>query len=294
MARARFHKTFFMPSLEGQFKLWKNELSTINPKVDEIIQLGNIIGCSPLTKDKETRGPNEALLNFIGLWRSTYSNWTQIIGPNEILALNFPDEWTNMTSNRILRKRWLEGELGRFQVASVSKGRLVTHGGLTYGLWCELGRPTDVHEVARLLNERYAGSLYQGPCYRLGNGPNFAANPIFAHPYRELYPSWITSQEPMPFKQIHGSLGLNSVDGRAALQDSFTSLEYLEKVSYTFYGSVVTVRGGKTFLNVAPEFPVDKLVSYVPSPWRLYIEKIPVVDLRDELFVKRVKTGTDN
>ena len=98
----------------------------------------------------------------------------------------------------------------------------------------------------------------------------------------------------MPFKQIHGSLGLNSVDGRAALQDSFTSLEYLEKVSYTFYGSVVTVRGGKTFLNVAPEFPVDKLVSYVPSPWRLYIEKIPVVDLRDELFVKRVKTGTDN
>jgi hypothetical protein len=284
MARARFHKTLFIPRLEGQYLLWKKEISVLANRVDEIIQFGNSVGCNEGSKDSKSKGPNNATLEYTALYRSTFSNWLQLIGPNEILALNFPDEWTNNKSNRILRKRLLEKDQKSFVTAGVSKKRLVTHGGLTYGLWVELGRPQTAKEAADLLNKRYDGSLYFGDCYKLGDPPNYSANPVFADALYEVYPSWITSNEPMPFNQVHGSEGLNSLTGRAALTAEFSLFEFVEKISYTDFGSIVQLLKGGSFLNVSPDIHTEERLSKLPQPWRYYIERTPILDLRDELF----------
>lgn len=284
MAKARYYKTMFLPSINGQYLLWTKEYKTLAARVDEIIQLGNVIGITDRMKDSDERGPNLALLNYLLLWRSTFPEWTQIIGPHEILALNYPGEWTNPASNKILRRRWLEGQgKENFQVAAVSKNRLVTHGGLTYGEWRSIGSPTNPHEAARLLNDKYHGTLHQGNCYALGGKPSFSANPIFANALMEIYPSWITAGEPMPFHQVHGSTGLNTIEGRQYLDSEYSLISYADTVRYYNHGSYVVI-GDKAFVNVAVDFPQETLIKKLPEPWTPYIEKMPVVDVRDELF----------
>lgn len=284
--RARYYKTLFIPALYGQFKVWRNDLTSIAVKVDEIIQLGNLVGCDPVANDNASprkTGPNASILSYVELWRSTYDNWIQLIGPNEIMALNFPDAWTNMTSNKILRSRWFEDPDEGFKIAAVSKGRLVTHGGLTHGLWKAIGSPTTAEETAAILNEKYYGTLYQGQSWALGDAPNFSANPIFADALRETYPSWVTSEDKMPFSQIHAGNSLNTVDGKRLRKLDDGILQHLGDVQLMDAGSVSYV-GEKFFIGLTTLIPTDKLVNRLPPPSRFYVERIPVIDLRSSLF----------
>lgn len=284
MAKARYYKSLFIPPLEGQQRIWKNDIANIAQGMDEIIQLGNLIGCYDTVKDGEKTGGNLYTLRYIMLWRATFSHWTQLVGPNEIMALNFPDEWTNLESNGILRQKWFDkDDPGRFNTAAVNKGRLVTHGGLTYGQWVEIGRPQTAQEAADALNEKFNQSLYQGECFRLNGKPSFWANPIFADPVREVYPSWITAPESPPFHQLHSGGGLNTRDGRAAMYERFSFMQFIDYSSYTNFGGMVRIKG-KNFYSVFHDIKRETNLSKIPSPWQLYIEKMPVIDTRDEIF----------
>lgn len=286
MPVARYHRTLILPGLEGQWRLWNKDIKNYARKMGEIVQLGNLVGLNDELKDGEYRGPNLALLNYIALWRATFPQWTQLVGPNEVMCLNFPGEWTNTVATRQLRRLWFGGdhdEQYRMHTAAVNKGRLVTHGGLTHGQWVEIGRPTDANEAARLLNEKFDRQLYLGDCYSLGGTINFASNPVFADALRELYLSWLVSGEDMPFSQIHGSPGLNTIEGRGFLKSEYA--EFFEECTIRYYnhGSLVSL-GEKHFLNVAIEFPKNKAINHPPPPWTWYIEKMPVIDSRDEIF----------
>lgn len=288
MAVARFHKTLFLPPLEGQFTIWKNDFAPLAGKVDEVVQLGNLLYLGERLGEEErvalTHRRNLATLNLIILWRSTYANWTQLVGPHEILALNFPGRWTPEEANRLLRRRWFTKDLrDHFTTAAVNKGRLITHGGLTHGEWVKLGRPATAEEAAQALQEKYDGTLYQGPSLRLGDRPNFSANPIFADPVQEVYPSWVTAEEAMPFDQVHSAGGLNTLLGRQMLTHEFSYLRHFEDVKYTRYGSLVTL-GDSRFLSLSPDIPTAKVLKHFPSHWTVYMEKVPLVDLRDEMF----------
>lgn len=265
-----FHRTLFLTSLKGQYKLWRRELAPACNKADSIVQFGNIIGCNSLVKDKESLGANEAILKFVLLYRSTQENWTQLVGTNEIAALNDPKEWTNATSRKILRDAWL-GDSPTMQVAAVDKGRLLTHGGLTYGEWLSIGSPTSVDEAAGRLNEKYAGTLHQGSCFRLSGIPNFAANPIWADAVTELYSSWITAPVPMPFDQVHGSGNLNTSEGRLTLSEKSSLLNYADQIRFRKYGSFVTIKDMQ-FTAIEIDLP-DNIVTMVPQHKSLYIEK---------------------
>lgn len=264
-----YFRSLFLPSLNGQHKLWKNVLGREASVSDEVIQFGNLVGIDDYARDSEKFGANSSMLKYIMIFRSTQEKWTQLVGPNEIIALNTPHEWTNQTSRKILRDSWV-GDIRRMAVASTSKGRLVTHGGLTYGEWLSLGRPQTAHKTAELLNNKYMKTLYQGECFNLGNPPNYGANPIWAHPFHELIPSWITTTEVLPFDQLHGSGSLNTMQGRAAVDESL-SLKYIDKLHYRRWGSIEIIRGQK-ITSIDLNLP-DELLSQLPRDKQIYVER---------------------
>lgn len=263
-------KTVFVGDLNGQHKIWKANYSKACNSADEVIQLGNIIGCNEHAKDGPISGANAATLKMAFLYKATQEKWKQLIGPHEIAALNMPDEWTNKDSRKILRDSWLSQD-PIMQVATVSKNRLVTHGGLTYGEWVKIGKPKTAEEAANLINEKYYKTLYQGKAWRLGDAPNFSANPIWADPFRELYPSWVTSEEKCPFGQIHGSGSLHNNEGRELLQIKDTPLYYIDKVRYRSWGSYLYIKGTQ-FLSIDIDLPM-KIIPSIPLSKTIYIEK---------------------
>lgn len=269
------HKTIFLAGLFGQYKLWKREIAPACNEADEVVQLGNIIGCNNVARDKPKMGPNEALLKYLILYRATQDNWTQIVGTNEMAALNFPDEWTNASSRQILRNAWFSKE-PTMVTAAVNKGRLVTHGGLTYGEWLSIGSPDTAQEAADRLNEKYYGSIYQGACFKLGNPPNFAANPIWSDPVMEFYPSWITAPVSMPFDQIHGSNNINSNESRKLTSDKNSPLSFFDKLGFTNFGSRVMIKD-RQVIGVNLDIP-ENMIQIIPQPQSLYVEKMIVKD----------------
>jgi hypothetical protein len=268
-----YNRTLFLTSIKGQYKLWRRELAPACNRADSIVQFGNVIGCNSLVKDKEQFGANEATLKFVLLYRSTQENWIQLVGTNEIAALNLPTEWTNSTSRKILRDAWL-GANPTMKVAAVDKGRLLTHGGLTYGEWLSIGSPENVYEAAEKLNEKYAGTLHQGSCFKLDGIPNFAANPIWADAITEVYGSWITAPVPMPFDQVHGAGNINSEEGRLALGEKSSLLNHADQIRFRKFGSIVTVKKMQ-FTAIDIQLP-DNIVTMIPQHQSLYIEKTQV------------------
>lgn len=250
--------------------VWRHLLDKESAVADEVYQFGNIVGLSDYAADNFQSGGNMILLKSIER-RRKLSKWHQLIGPNELVALTSPDTWTNSNSKALLRDLWM-GEDPALTAVAV-RGRLLTHGGLTYGEWLELGRPETADETAALLNERYARTLFQGPSYALGSGPNYSANPIWAHPARELYPSWITAPEGLPFDQLTGGGSLNNPEGRA-LVASDSLYKSAEKLRYYQYGSKVEVKG-QIITSLELGLGDERLTS-LPKDRQVYIESIQV------------------
>lgn len=234
---------------------------------DEVYQLGNIIGLSEYATDSYNSGPNMDVLSDFSK-RTQLSKWNQLVGPNEIAALNIPESWTNAKSRVFLRDFWM-GTNGA-KTAIAVRGRLLSHGGLTYGEWVELGRPQDADAAALLLNEKYQKTLYQGPAYALSGVPNFSANPIWAHPARELYPSWITAPESLPFDQLTGGGSLNNPEGRS-LASSDSVYKSIDKLRYHQYGSKVEIKGQRI---ISLELGLgDTRLPSLPKDKQIYVER---------------------
>lgn len=267
---AKALRILYLPSINGQLTVWRQFLDKEGAIADEVYQFGNIIGLSDFAKDEYSTGANmEILADFTR--RRQLNKWHQLIGPNEIAALNLPEEWTNAKARVALRELWM-GETPALTAMAV-RGRLLTHGGLTYGEWVELERPETAEETARLLNEKYAKTLYQGPAYALNGVPNYSANPIWAHLSREVLPSWITAPESLPFDQVTGGGSLNNPEGRS-LAGNDSVYKSMDKHRYHQYGSKVEIKGQRiTSLELGLE---DVRLPSIPKDRQMYVEHIDV------------------
>lgn len=266
----KYLRVLYLPGIEGQYKLWRNVFERETAASDEVYQFGNIIGLNENAKDiSENRGFNQDLLVAIAS-RLSLGRWTQLVGPNEIASLNLPEEWTNQKSRKLLRDMWMGDD--SMKVAVAVRGRLISHGGLTHGEWVEIGRPETAAKAARLLNEKYQKTLYQGRCFALGNPPNYSANPIWAHPSRELYPSWITAPEALPFDQVTGGGSLNEAEGRLLADGDESLYRWADTMRYRRYGSKIEINGQR-IISVGLELPEETL-SQIPQDRQLYVERL--------------------
>lgn len=264
---ANLVRTLFLGDLEAQYKICRQELEQqLLPTVDKIYSLGNLISCSTKASDRKDLGRNEIVLTF---WDKISVEKVRLIGPNEILALNFPKEWTNNASNAFLRTGWLS-EKPTMLAAATDKGRLLTHGGLTYGLWVQLGRPETAEEAAKLINERYLQTLNQGSCFKLDRVPSLEANPIWADPVLELYPSWVLAPEPCPFDQVHGGKSLNTLYGRAAASYETHPISYMDSLSYRKFGSLAVIKGA-VFRAIDLDLS-HGIIASIPKDKAFYLE----------------------
>ena len=270
----KFLRILYLPSVEGQIKLWRNLFEREAAASDEIYQFGNIIGLNDFAKDlSDGRGNNQDVLIAVAS-RLSLSRWTQLVGPNELVALNAPQEWTNQKSRKLLRDMWMGDD--PIRVAVAVRGRLISHGGLTYGEWVDIGRPDTALKAAKLLNEKYRRTLYQGRCYSLGDPPNYSANPIWAHPSRELYPSWITAPEALPFDQITGGGSLNEPEGRRLADGEDSLYHHLDKIRYTKFGSKLEINGQR-ILSLGFALGEEPLSS-LPEDRQIYVERLELND----------------
>lgn len=266
----KFLRVLYLPSIEGQAKLWRNLFERETAASDEVYQFGNLIGLNENAKDlTENLGGNMDILIAVAT-RMHLSRWNQFVGPNEIVALNAPNQWTNQKSRKILRDMWMGDN--PIHVAAAVRGRLLSRGGLTYGEWLDLGRPQTAARAAHLLNEKYQRTLYQGRCFMLGDAPNYSANPIWAHPSRELYPSWLTAPEALPFDQLTGGGSLNEPEGRRLTDGEDSIYKYLDKVRYYRYGSKLEINGQR-IISLGLTLPEEQIAG-LSQDRQLYVEKL--------------------
>lgn len=265
----QYKRTLYLPCLQGQYKLWKTSILETCNDVDSVVSFGDIVGCHDAAADGPHQGPNMAILSYTRLYTEYNDAWTQLIGPNEIAALNSPETWTNDQSVAYLRDSWLDSN--RFQTASFANGRLLTHGGVTYGEWLSLDRPESAEEASERLNEKYSGTLFQGLSYRLTGRPNYSANPIWADPILETYPSWATAPEDCPFDQGHAEASVNNELGRRLLQEEWSPLSVIPYPRFKSYGSILTI--GEAEFTAMTLSLVGPILNSLPTRERLRITR---------------------
>lgn len=237
------HTTIFLPELQGNPKLWKKTIAPAASELERVIALGGLVTLWPDTDKRDRKGENKELLKLVDIFQASSDDWIQLASPNDLVALNLPGRWTEEHGERVLRRAWM-GDSPWMVPATVDKGRLVSNGGLTYGQWVELGSPETASEASKLLCERYQGTLYQGKSYKQGDGPSFSANPIWADPLIETYPSWVTAPVECPFDQVHSGSNIGAVEGREYARDN-VYLEALASVRIRAWGSLVTIGESK-------------------------------------------------
>lgn len=249
----RIFKSLFVPPLYAQTKTWKNSVVKTMLKVDEVFQMGNLINLDT-TKNAwaEVRRRNDFILKAAGVYKYTDPCYTNILGTNELLALNSIERgWMTDIGKKLLIDAW-HSSTPMFKVADSSKGRLVTHSGLTHGLWNDIGRPQTAKEAAAILNEIYSKKLDFGSGIRLGGALNLAANPVFADPVRETMFSWLTWDGTMPFGQIFVAPNLNKTKDNFFLRGEDYNIDTrLRRMAMLPWGSMIVYDSG-FFLAIAP------------------------------------------
>jgi len=303
----RFHTTkysrkLFIGNLYGQSQLWSRKYVPLTESADAVIGLGNYIRLQHFIKNRTDYSEDLSKIRFVPRQQNNKiltdmrlqinypaKPFPRVIGANEMIYLNLPREEANniLPEDNVhnldpIRDAWLTDESktvfhkrDRLNVALVVDGRLVTHAGLSYGEWLSIGAPVSPFVAADRLNEKYFGTLYQGQCLQLGDGPNMYANPIMAHSQLEVYASWLFARVRCPFDQIHGSTSLSNPVASSALHDETHPLGYVKDYRLTRYGSVANICG-TTFTAVDPGIVSPHVERDFPGGYSPYIQRSPV------------------
>lgn len=259
------YRELILPALNGQYRIWKAQLSRRSDMADKVVQIGNLLGLQPnsidpMFKNKTVYSGNKGLVfSLFKFYSKTHDGWEQLAGINELVAIL--DENIYLCSERateILAEHWFDPQ-GILKVATVVNGLLVTHRGMTHREWMEIGLPEDPYVAAERLNEKYKGAYRFVDSYATSGIPNFQVSPLWADPYVELVQSWLFSGDQAPFGQIVGSPGFSSPAGKQFLNDRQGFMHYMDKSSVRIkqWGSSVRVADQDIIFAYSQETEID-------------------------------------
>lgn len=251
-------KTLIVPPLYGQDGVWQGSVLPVANRVDSMVSTGNLIGL----RDWAQKGANARLMEQVALYSTYSTQWTQLIGANELLALQYPElVGNNIEVMRPIRRGWLD-KGADWLVATTIGNRLITHGGLTHGEWLSIDKPETPQEAADRLNEKYGGFLNLGESYMTTGYPNHWANPVFADPMFELFPSWLGAPDVLPFDQIHTSGDMRDITARRLTSSYSPSPLRLLDFKDHRWGTETNVKGQTI---ISQNFGMDKRERYAKT-----------------------------
>lgn len=273
----KFFRTSFIPDLHGKLGLLKEDVGERMLECERTIIMGNFLGVLPkvLLSDNNTLITSELFKNNL----FSLSNWDLLMGENEIVVLtkalqnNGVTRGFSLEATSLLWEAWA-GNNRRIKVAYESHNRLVTHGGLTYNLWKEIGSPQTAKEASEILNKEFAGSMSGEVCYKTKQTPNFLVSPTFCDPISELYPSWLSvPTQQIPFSQIHASTSLKIEDSRNRFFQKH-SIGGLATLSRESFGSVLKMNSGGYFIGLSYDINTESTQNKLMKGESVYVEKI--------------------
>jgi hypothetical protein len=160
--------------------------------------------------DLMDRGPHslECLILARKVMAANPKSYIQLIGNHEA---NWLQDYVAFVSNSdspaidYLREWARDGTLYLAAYVESPRPTLLTHAGLTSGLWNDLGRPTSTKEAARRINDGWYSPyhvLVTRSGMMLGDPPTTSAGVYWADAGHELALGWLDI--PTPFDQVHG------------------------------------------------------------------------------------------
>jgi hypothetical protein len=215
------------------------------------------------------------------LLRNNPHNSELLMGNHEAHYLGGPDlserngvYRIGVESEDYLRRLW---ESGRMKIAhaihcSEFGATLITHGGLTAGLWRELGSPGTPDIAAEKLNSlpREPSSPVFRPGALLTGEIDFACGPLTPRTGSELAASWLErSHDSLPFSQIHGHEGVFLFDGGQFHGDVPESVKARSALDRERRFSQVNI-GKQTLLSIDPVLGVTPPADYQPAVMTLH------------------------
>jgi hypothetical protein len=212
----------------GQYKLFAEQLRALGADPDKgtlpddlsVIQVGDLVH----------RGPDSVgVLYLVDLFLTNgQGRWTQLVGnherqylPDQSSSFYVREDIPRFVIEDTIESWWDAGKLklaaavnttgvqvrqkGGIHVTRGAGGLLITHSGLTPGVWATLGSPSTANEAAEAINSRMGDQLDQvwniGEMLT-GSGPSKVAGVTWASP-TEMYGAWAESGV-LPFSQAHG------------------------------------------------------------------------------------------
>jgi hypothetical protein len=165
-----------------------------------IVQVGDLID----------RGPDSAgVLALVGQrLQADPRRWIQLVGNHESQYVGGDAFWPERLAcddALLLQTWWMKEWLQVAAAVRTADGEefLVTHAGLTVHAWQSLGEPVTAATTADLLNTRPEDLLWHD------------RGPLWAEAGPDVYESWLTARQPVPFSQIHGHSTIVSYRQRA-------------------------------------------------------------------------------
>lgn len=206
-------RVVILGDIGGQFEAFETTIRELgidpgNPVLPDgmtLIQVGDILRVGGAHPELDNDG---CVALADSLIRVNPGRYIQLIGNHEAAAIGGHGNrvWTVKPDlDLIVSDWWTQGHM---QVAAVIRtgGRdvLITHAGLTVGMWHSLNRP-DALGAAEVLNaycSRHINDLLT-PGRLLTGVPSLSADPLNALAADELLPGWLAVGSP-GFDQIHG------------------------------------------------------------------------------------------
>jgi hypothetical protein len=202
-------RTYVIGDIGGHRKAFEDSLALAGldketlklPPDVYVVQLGDLIDrgpysyeCVALAHDVSDANPK----HYIQLVGNHEANWLS-------LDNHFGTDSDSASVNRVLS--WArEGGLYLAAYVAAPEPWLLTHAGLTRGLWDDLRSPESVAAAARAINDAWNNPLFYDfvarPGMLLGDQQSQHAGVFWADAARELIASWATHD--LPFNQAHG------------------------------------------------------------------------------------------
>jgi hypothetical protein len=164
-----------------------------------VVQLGDLIG----------RGPAEQAA--VALAREVQScnpdAWIQLAGNHEVNQLGVREFSAAPDPAAVAELVDWATAGGLHLAAHIGDKWLITHAGLSAGLWEILGAPSTASQAARLIDQAWPlpdlrAAVTASGIMVSGNRTNRRAGVIWAEAGSELYRPWLHA--PLPFNQVHG------------------------------------------------------------------------------------------